>query len=179
VLETELVPPVRRFLEARGYRVWPDPDGRNYFDIVARRGNEIGLVELKVADGRKVFAQALRRRGYGDWVAVLVPTVRRARQIRNDRATSLSRRVGVWGIAFGDVQEVRPASPLWVGPEANPFPEQRSLLETLLDHLEAGELPGSVDWSGGFGRVPGRRSTKDFRLEEFEPPSSPPDRGSP
>ncbi len=55
--EVDLVPPVRAFLEARGYRVQDDPDRTGFFDIAAVRGDEIGLVELKLHASGAVFQQ--------------------------------------------------------------------------------------------------------------------------
>ena len=43
--EAELVRSTARYLETLGYRVRIDPDGADYFDLVARRGREVGLVE--------------------------------------------------------------------------------------------------------------------------------------
>ncbi|MGC2205510.1 MAG: hypothetical protein WA719_06260, partial [Thermoplasmata archaeon] len=94
--ETELVAAARRYLESEGYRVWVDPDGRDYFDLVARRGREVGLVEAKVAHSRAVFAQALRRRVWGDWVAVVVSSERSAKALAARTAGRRAAPVGVW-----------------------------------------------------------------------------------
>src|SRR5580700_8943723 len=102
--ETELVEPVRRYLEALGYRVFVNPDGADYFDVVVRRGTEVGLVELKVADWPKVLAQALRRRGWGDWVAVVLPRRSLAQRVVGRPTAPRGGRVGVWYLSAGSVE---------------------------------------------------------------------------
>ncbi|HYK93160.1 MAG TPA: hypothetical protein VEY07_03855 [Thermoplasmata archaeon] len=168
--ERDLGPPVRRYLEPRGYRVWVDPDGSDYLDVVARRGTELGLVELKLADWRKVLAQAIRRRGWADWVAVLVPRASLAAKILNAPQAPRARRVGVWSLLDGEVNVARAAEPLWSEGESHPFPELRERLLLMTDLLESGALAPGVRWNlpGAGGRLPGgRRSTRDWRLDEF------------
>ncbi|MCI4331633.1 MAG: hypothetical protein L3K19_07305 [Thermoplasmata archaeon] len=178
--EHDLVAPVVRFLEAQGYRVWPDPDGSDYFDIVCRRGNEVGLVELKLADYRKLLAQAHRRRGYADWVSVVLPRASLIDKLLALPSTDRGRRVGVWRVEGDTVQVVRPHAPLRAPEESEPFPEARSRLVELLNALEAGQLPVGVRWEG-IAQVPGsgrrRRATRDWRLDEFDnAPAAPPAR---
>ncbi len=168
--ERELAPPVSTHLESEGYRVWVDPDGTDYFDIIARRGPTIGLVELKLDDGRTVLRQALRRRGWADWVAVAVPDERLARRIAERPVAERGHRVGVWWVEPDRVQILRPARPI-VGPgEVDPFPGLKSQLHERLDLLESGALPLGVAWNllpASRRELPGRRSTRDWRLEEF------------
>lgn len=173
MLETELAPPVVAFLEGQGYRVWRDPDGSDYFDIVCRRGEEVGLVELKVADYRKLLAQAHRRRGFADWVAVALPKRLLAEKLLALPSTERGRRVGVWRVREGKVTVLRPAEPLRAAGETNPFPEARARLVQLLDELEAGRLEPGTRWEGiaavpGAGRL--RRATRNWRLDEFSDP---------
>lgn len=174
--ESDLRGPVTAHLAARGYRTWAAPDGSDYFDLVARRGDEVGLVELKLADWRKVFAQALRRRAWADWVAVALPRATLAGKILARPEAPRARRVGVWVVSGGAVRELRAAEPL-VGPgEADPFAESRTRFRGFLDALEAGGLPPNAHWE-----VPGRptvggarRTTRDWRLEEFPGPGDAP-----
>lgn len=170
VHEGDLAPAVRRFLEPQGYRVWVDPDGSDFLDVVARRGQEMGLVELKLADWRKVAAQAARRRGWADWVAVLVPRASLAEKILALPQAPRAKRIGVWSLQAGEVRVHRPSEPLWSPGETHPFPELRARLETMTDLLAAGTIEPGVKWNlpGSSGRLPGgRRSTRDWRLEEF------------
>ncbi len=168
--ESELRAPVCTHLEAQGYRAWAAPDGRDYFDVVAVRGEEIGLVELKVSAARQVFAQALRRRAWADWVAVAMPGRLAAERLLTRPAAARAQRVGVWVVADGRVTELRAARPMYAEDEAKPFGEARDRLREVLRSLESGELPAGTDW-GLFHapRLPGphRRSTRDWRLEEF------------
>lgn len=168
--ESELAEPVRRHLEAEGYTVWVDPDGSDFLDVVARRGRVLGLVELKVADWRKVLAQAIRRRGWADWVAVALPRERLAAKVVGAPQAVRAERIGVWAVVDGTVRVLRPAAPLWRPGEPHPFPELRARLEALTDLRAAGALGDGVRWNlpGARGRLPrGRRSTRDWRLEEF------------
>ncbi len=175
--EIELRAPVRAHLEAQGYRTWADPDGHDYFDIVALRGEELGLVELKVSAARQVFGQALRRRAWADWVAVAIPGRRAAARLIERAGAERSERIGVWVVADGRVEELRPARALYRPDEEAPFERARAALRTMLRALESGAIPEGSDW-GIFGspRLPGahRRSTRDWRLEEFPEPSTSP-----
>lgn len=171
------MPPVVRHLEAQGYTVWPDPDGSDYFDVVCRRGNEVGLVELKLADYRKLLAQAHRRRGFADWVAVVLPRSSLVEKLLALPSTERGRRVGVWRVDGDAVVVVRPCQPLRAPGEEEPFPEARARLVELLDVLGSGQLPTGVRWEG-IHAVPGggrrRRATLDWRLDEFgAPPDAP------
>ena len=171
--ESDLRAPVLAHLARHGYRGWAAPDGRDYFDIVARRGEEIGLVELKLHSARRVFEQALRRRAWADWVAVALPGRRAARGLLTRPAAPVAERVGIWWVDGERVDEIRPARPLYEGRPDRPFLEARAQMALLLDRLEDGTVPEGTDW-GLFGapRLPGgtRRSTKEWRLDEFEDP---------
>jgi len=168
--ESELRGPVCAHLESNGYRTWVAPDGRDYFDIVALRGEEIGLVELKVSAARQVFGQALRRRAWADWVAVAIPGRRAAERLVARAGSDRAGRVGVWVVGKDGVTELRPALRMYADGEATPFEEARAEFRERLRILETGELPEGIDW-GIFGAPrlagPHRRSTKDWRLEEF------------
>jgi len=96
--ERELVRTVAGYLAEQGYRVAVDPDGTDYFDLVARRGEEVGLVEVKVGDSKAVLAQALKRRGWGDWSAVALGSVRAAERLSNRTASTRAAPIGVWSV---------------------------------------------------------------------------------
>ncbi len=167
VRESELRAPLERFLASRGYRVDFDVDGRDYFDAVARRGDEIGLVELKLADWRKVHTQALVRRAWGDWVAVLLPRRSLAERLNSRSGPPAVGRVGVWFLDQGEVQVLREAS-LVPGATSSPL---RGELQFALQVRDRGELPPDTIWSG-LGPVRNRRAGRRWdgrfwRLEEF------------
>lgn len=168
--ERDLAAPVVAHLEAQGYRVWVDPDGSDFLDVVARRGTEIGLVELKLADWRKVLAQAQRRRGWADWIAVVLPRDSLASKLLDVPQAERARRIGVWVVRDGALHVRRAAEPLWQPGEARPFDELRARIEELTDRMIDGSLPEGVRWNlpGSQGRIGhGKRSTRDWRLEEF------------
>lgn len=164
-----MVPPVRAHLERDGYRVYVNPDGQDYFDIVARRGTEIGLVELKRTLGPKVFGQALRRRAWGNWVAVALGSEAAARRLVSDRTGRLSQMVGVWWVHGETVETLRPAGRPPLPPELDGLPSARRTLAGWLDALDRGVLPSAVNWDGLFHevrRLSGGRSYREWTIEE-------------
>jgi hypothetical protein len=175
MLEAELAPAVRTHLEARGYRVWVDPDGSGYFDVVARRGTEVGLVELKIADWRRVFEQALRRRGWADWVAVALPRRSLAERLSARPSAPRALRVGVWVVAGDTVSVLRDARSLVSEGETDPFVALKGQLVEALDLLEGGALAPGIRWGFAVAPSPSRRAgrrgaTREWRLEEFAAP---------
>ena len=171
--EADLADPMRRLLEAEGYRVWVNPDGSDYFDLVARRRDEIGLVELKLVDLPKVIEQAVRRRVWADWSGVAVPGRGRAEKIVDRTRATPAARLGVWAITDQVAQPVRPAERWAV--DADGFDAQRTFLRSVLDQIDAGATLGTpVDW-GFVGSLPrglrpgGRTPGREWRLEELVP----------
>ena len=145
-----------RYLEGEGYRTWINPDGSDYFDLVARRGTEVGLIEAKAAESRNVMAQALTRRVWGDWVAVLLGSPRAAERLEERTRGSRGEPVGIWTLRDGQLHVVRPAR-RWVAPgAADPYSELRDRFRRVLDSLERGDLPEGVAWD----RVPGVRASR-------------------
>jgi hypothetical protein len=170
IAEREVVRVAAEYLEQRGYRVYPNPDTADYFDLVARRGDEVGLVEAKVSGSRAVLVQALKRRAWGDWVAVVLPSETAAKRLALRTNGTRASRVGVWSTGRGRVTVVRPAEP-WVRPgENDPFSELRRRFRTVLDRIDSGEIPKDVPW-GGIVRVvrqaSGGRSFAEWRLDEI------------
>jgi hypothetical protein len=167
--ESVVVEAARRFLESDGFRVWVNPDGQDYFDLVARRGHEVGLVEAKVAGAREVIVQALRRRAWGSWGAVVVATERSARNLARRTAGTRAAPVGVWFVRDDSVGVVRAARP-WVADGVDdPFAHLRARFGRILDAMESGEIPDSVAWDGVVGQVwraSGGRGFREWRLDE-------------
>ena len=167
--EEELVRAVARTLEARGYRVRIDPDGTDYFDLVARKGEEVGLIEVKVARPREVWAQAVRRRGWGDWNAVVLARTGSAERLAARTASSRASAIGVWSIDQGEVRVHRPARP-WVAPGApDPYADLRERFRHILDALDAGTLPADARWEGvprAVRRASRGRGFSEWRLDE-------------
>ncbi len=169
VSEKELVRTAATFLEQQGYRVYPNPDSADYFDLVARRGDEVGLVEAKVSGSRAVLMQALKRRAWGDWVAVVLPSEKAAAALAARTDGTRASRVGVWATHEGTVRVVRAAGS-WVRPgEEDPFSDLRLRFRTVLDRIDSGELPPDVRWSGvvrSVRRTSGGRGFAEWRLDE-------------
>jgi hypothetical protein len=167
--ERRLVDAARRHLENAGFRVWVDPDGRDYFDLVARRGAEVGLIEAKVRDARGVLAQALRRRVWGDWTAVVLGSERSARGLVARTDGTRAAPVGVWFADVAGLTVVRPARP-WVGPSGeDPYADLRERFRRILDGLESGAWPADARWDGvvrEVSRASGGRRFAEWRLDE-------------
>jgi hypothetical protein len=167
--ERELVGVVARYLEERGYRVRRDPDGTDYFDLVARRGDEVGLVEVKVRDARSVLAQALRRRGWGAWTAVALGSARAARHLAERTAATRAAPVGIWIVDRERIEVVREARPWAVPGAADPFVELREQFRRWLDLVESLGPGSPVVWDGipsAVRRASGGRSFSEWRLDE-------------
>jgi len=168
--EREVVETTARHLSAQGYRVYPNPDATDYFDLVVRRGNEVGLVEAKVSGSRAVLAQALKRRAWGDWVAVVLPSEVAAERLAARTNGTRAAPVGVWATTKdGSVRVVRAAAS-WVREgEEDPFADLRERFRTVLDRIDSGEIPPDVRWAGVVGsvrRASGGRGFKEWRLDE-------------
>lgn len=168
--EREVVRRAARFLEGQGYRVYPNPDATDYFDLVARRGDEVGLVEAKVSGSRAVLAQALKRRAWGDWVAVVLPSGTAAERLAARTVDTRAAPVGVWATTEdGGVRVIRPAGRWIRAGDEDPYAELRTRFRTVLDRIDSGELPPDVRWAGVVGevrRLSGGRGFKEWRLDE-------------
>jgi Holliday junction resolvase len=170
--EAELVRAVARHLEGEGYQVRINPDGQDYFDLVARRGDEVGLVEVKVANSRSVLAQALKRRGWGDWTAVALGSATSAERLARRTAATRAEPVGVWSVVGNLVRVHRPAR-AWVDPGGpDPFQPLREQFRRVLDAIDSGELPETARWDGvgrAVRRASAGRGFAEWRLDEPVP----------
>lgn len=168
--EREMVARVARHLSCQGYRPYIDPDGSSYFDLIVRRGREVGLVEAKLGRARALMAQALRRRPWGDWVAVVVPTRRLAESLARETSGRRAEPVGVWFVEGDTVVELRAARPFPPGTEgADPYSAHRAQLHRALDRIDGGEIPEGVRWEGvgrEVRRASGGRGFAEWRLDE-------------
>ena len=168
--ERGLLEAVAAELRPRGYRAYVDPDGSDYFDLAVLRGEEVGLVEGKVGRPSEVLGQALRRRPWADWVAVVVPSEVTARRLIARTTRQRARAVGVWSAGGPRAVELRPAAPFPSDPGADPFRATRGLLRNHLLALETGEIPPTVRWSvvlAAVGRASAGRGFGEWRLDEL------------
>ncbi len=171
--ERSVVEATARYLEKQGYRTRIDPDGTNYFDLVARRGDEVGLIEAKVANSRAVLTQALVRRAWGDWVAVVLASRRSATALGERSQGTRAEPVGIWWCEEGTVGVVR-AARAWPAPGgADPYAPLRARFRGVLDALDRGDVPEGLTWSGVPGtvrRLSGGRGFREWRLDETSEP---------
>jgi hypothetical protein len=167
--ERSVVEATARYLERQGYRTRIDPDGTDYFDLVARRGDEVGLIEAKVANSRAVFTQALVRRVWGDWVAVVLASRRSAIALGERSRGTRAEPVGIWWCEGDEVGVVR-AARSWASPDGDdPYAPLRARFRGVLDALDRGDVPEGLSWSGVPGtvrRVSGGRGFREWRLDE-------------
>jgi len=165
--EAELVAVVARHLARDGYRTYVDPDGSDYFDLVVRRDGEVGLIEAKLNRPRDLLVQALRRRPWGDWVAVVVPSARTADRLAASTAGRRADPVGIWVLDGDAVRIVRPARRFPAGDD--PFAAHRARFREVLDRIDRGEIPEGIPWDGLGGelrRASGGRGFREWRLDE-------------
>jgi hypothetical protein len=172
--ERDLLETVAGALRARGYRTYLDPDGTDYFDLVVRRADEVGVIEGKAGGASNVLSQALVRRPWADWVAVVVGSARAAERLVARTQGHRAEFVGVWSCVRGQPRELRAARTVPPG-AGDPFAATRARLRTALDALDRGELPVGVRWSGVAGEVrrasAGRRY-REWRLDELAGPDA-------
>ena len=174
--ETELLGPVTTHLQAEGYRVYPNADAEDFFDVVARRAEELGIVELKVADWSHALYQAVERRQWADWVAVVLPRRSLAERLRRASSRPLTQRIGIWVVEDGEVRVVRAAHAVDRHALPEVWEESRQRLVRLLDLMDRGEIPAGTSWaSAALARGP--RGRGRFRLEEFTGPAPSPREG--
>lgn len=83
--ETDLYPPVRDLLTAQGYLAQAEV---RQCDVVAVRGDELVVVELKLRLSLEALTQAARRQAFADRVYIAIP---RPRDLRAWRASSRER----------------------------------------------------------------------------------------
>ena len=170
--EKRLVKAGAEYLARQGYRTYIDPDHSDYFDLVARKGDEVGLVEAKIADARTVLAQALTRRVWGSWVAVLLYPPRRARSLEERTRERRGSPVGVWTWDGSAVEVLRPARSWVVEGREDPYAELRARFRQVLDALDRGDVPTGLAWDsvpGAVRRASNGRRFREWRLDEAGP----------
>jgi len=169
--ERSLLEAVAERLRQRGFRTYLDPDGTDYFDLAARREDEVGLVEGKVGDARAVLAQALRRRPWADWVAVVLGRESLARRLVARTDGHRAAIVGVWSYELGELREQRPAGRTHADGGADPFAPTRELFRRRLADLDDGVLVPGVRWSSvpsAVRRASAGRGFAEWRLDELD-----------
>ena len=167
--ERELLLAVAEEFRRRGYQTYVDPDGTDYFDLAVRHGDEVGLIEGKVGAPVAVLEQALVRRAWADWVAVVVGSERGAERLLSRTNGRRAAIVGIWSCVGGRPRELRAATRTVDPSTPDPFTEPRARLRSTLLALDRGELPSAVRWSGIASEIrhrSGGRRFREWRLDE-------------
>ena len=147
MLETSLYPPVKRYLEAAGFRVKGEVHG---CDIVAVHNDEdlrLAIVELKLGFSLDLLLQAMDRMRLADEVWLAVPATKRGRD-RDPRVHRLCRSLG-FGLMAVNVARDR----VEVLAEPTPYrprPDLRRRKRLLCEHARRNGDPSS----GGSTRQP-------------------------
>ena len=147
MLETSLYPPVKRFLEAAGFRVKGEVQG---CDIVAFHDAEdlrLAIVELKLGFSLDLLLQAMDRMRVADEVWLAVPATKRGRD-RDPRVHRLCRSLG-FGLMAVNVARDR-VEVLAEPAPYRPRPDPRRRKRLLSEHARRNGDPSS----GGSTRQP-------------------------
>ena len=116
MLETELSAPVKAYLESHGYQVNCEVKD---CDIVATRGDDLIIVELKTSVNLTLLVQATKRQSISDSVYVAVPApTKRNRQWRGTLTVLKRLEVGLLLVEEGAMGMV-------VSKQFDPIPYQR------------------------------------------------------
>lgn len=91
--ETDLFPPLKTYLEGQGYKVASEVKG---CDIVARKGEEMIIIEMKTRFSLALVYQGIKRREVSDSVYLAVPLPAGKRTLPNlGNVKHLLRRLGL------------------------------------------------------------------------------------
>ena len=88
--EADLYPPVKAYLQRQGYEVKGEVGAA---DVVARRADDVVVVELKLGFSLTLFHQGIERLAVTDLVYVAVPSGGKAKALKAN--VKLARRVGL------------------------------------------------------------------------------------
>lgn len=88
--EADLYPPVKAYLQRQGYEVKGEVGAA---DVVARRADDVVVVELKLGFSLALFHQGIERLAVTDLVYVAVPSGGKAKALKAN--VKLARRVGL------------------------------------------------------------------------------------
>ena len=101
MLETELSAPVKAYLESHGYQVNCEVKD---CDIVATRGDDLIIVELKTSVNLTLLVQATKRQSISDSVYVAVPApTKRNRQWRGTLTVLKRLEIGLLLVSEGSM----------------------------------------------------------------------------
>jgi len=145
--ETDLYPPVRAFLAAQGFTVRAEVRG---CDVTAVKGDEVVVVELKLALTLDLLLQALRRQKVTDFVYVAVRRpATRAHEDRLREKMPLLRRLEI-GLLVVDFRDEPPSLEVLLKPV--PFQRRRKPAERRLLLREIALRSGDDNAGGIRGR---------------------------
>lgn len=109
--ESDLLPPLVRHFESRGFRVFAEvPVTGRRADLVAVTGDGLVAVELKLARWREAVRQAVAYQVWAPHAYVALPFPRAIRAARH-RPRFEAEGVGLLAVLDGDVRTFWPAAP--------------------------------------------------------------------
>ncbi len=143
VKETDLYPPIKAYFEAQGFTVKGEVGAA---DVVARRANDLVIVEMKTAFSLALFHQGIERLALTDQVYLAVPAAGKTKALRNNVKLARRAGLGVLNVRLRDGFVETLAEP---GPyAARQSPKKRKRLLGAFDRLQGDPNAGGATRHG-------------------------------
>lgn len=141
--ESDLYPPVKTYLERQGFEVKGEVGAA---DVVARRGDDLVIVELKTGFSLTLLQQGVDRLGVTDDVYLAVPAQAKSKALRAN--VKLARRLGLGVLTVrlrdGFVEALADPGPY----AARKLPKKRKRLLRAFDRLDGDPNAGGATRHG-------------------------------
>lgn len=143
VKEADLYPPIKAYLEAQGYSVKGEVGAA---DVVARRGDDLVIVEMKLGFSLALFHQGIARLAVTDAVYLAVPAGGKTKALRANIALARRAGLGVMTVRLRDGLVEVLADP---GPyAARRAPKKRAQLLRAFDRIRGDPNAGGATRHG-------------------------------
>lgn len=145
--ETDLFQPVKEFFEAEGYTVYSEVEcGPGRADIVAVNGSVLAVVELKTTLSLELYLQALRWKGFANYVYIAVP---RPKKGHGREVDDILQHEGIGMFTVRELERGRPRADLELYPSAKFMRRISPALMNALREEHRTWAPGGTN-SGGY-----------------------------